>query len=64
MGYQHWPMLERNLLYTANTEPKTLCLFLASKGAIERAVKNNPVKERNTYLAQRLRAYMSETADA
>lgn len=60
MGYQHWPMLERNLLYTANTRAKELCLYMASKGAIERAVKNNPVKDRNTYLAQRLKAYMSK----
>lgn len=56
MGKQHWPMLERNLLYTANTRAKNLCLFIASHGAIEHAVKNNPVKERNTYLAQRLRS--------
>lgn len=58
MGYQHWPMLERNLLYTANTRAQRACIYLASKGAIERAVKNNPVKERNTYLAQRLKAYL------
>ena len=64
MAYQHWPMLERNLIYTANTRAKQLCLFLASKGAIERAVKNNPVHERNTYLAQRLRAYMNKEANA
>lgn len=57
MGYQHWPMLERNLIYTANTRAKELCLFMASKGAIEQAVKNNPVSDRNTYLAQRIRAY-------
>lgn len=63
MAYQHWPMLERNLIYTANTRAKDLCLFLASKGAIEQAVKNNPVKERNTYLAQRLRACMSGDKD-
>lgn len=56
LGFQHWPMLERNLLYTANTRARKMCLYLASKGTIERAVKNNPVKERNTYLAQRLRA--------
>jgi exodeoxyribonuclease V alpha subunit len=62
MGYQHWPMLERNLLYTANTRAKDLCLFMASKGAIEQAVKNNPVKARNTYLSQRLRAYMAKEA--
>jgi exodeoxyribonuclease V alpha subunit len=60
MGYQHWAMLERNLLYTANTRAKELCLYLASKGAIERAVKNNPVKERNTYLAQRIRSLMKK----
>lgn len=64
MGYQHWPMLERNLLYTANTRAKDMCLYLASKGAIERAVKNNPVKERNTYLAQRLKAYKSKEIDS
>lgn len=65
MGYQHWPMLERNLLYTANTRAKNLCLFLASKGAIERAVKNNPVHQRNTFLAQRIRAYSNkETINA
>lgn len=60
IGYQHWPMLERNLLYTANTRAKSLCLFMASKGAIERAVKNNPVHQRNTFLAQRIRAYTAK----
>lgn len=65
MGFQHWPMLERNLLYTANTRAKQLCLFMASKGAIERAVKNNPVHQRNTFLAQRIRAYTTkETVNA
>lgn len=63
MAYQHWPMLERNLIYTANTRAKELCLFMASKGAIERAVKNNPVKERNTYLAQRLKEYTLKEAE-
>lgn len=63
MAYQHWPMLERNLLYTANTRAKELCLFIASKGAIERAVKNNPVKERNSYLAQRLKEYMPKEVE-
>lgn len=62
MAYQHWAMLERNLLYTANTRAKDMCLFMASKGAIERAVKNNPVKERNTYLAQRLKIYTNKEA--
>jgi exodeoxyribonuclease V alpha subunit len=55
MAYQHWPMLERNLIYTANTRAKELCLFIAAKGAIQQAVKNNPVKQRNSYLAQRLK---------
>lgn len=62
MAYQHWPMLERNLIYTANTRAKDLCLFMASKGAIERAVKNNPVHDRNTFLAQRLKALLSKEA--
>lgn len=55
MGYQHWPMLERNLLYTANTRAKKLCLYIAAKGAIKRAVENNPVHSRNSFLAQRIR---------
>ena len=62
MAYQHWPMLERNLIYTANTRAKDLCLYLSSKGAIERAVKNNPVHDRNTFLAQRLKALLSKEA--
>lgn len=55
MAYQHWPMLERNLVYTANTRARELCIFMAAKGAIERAVKNNPVKNRNSYLSKRLK---------
>lgn len=55
MAYQHWPMLERNLIYTANTRAKELCLFMAAKGAIKQAVSNNPVRERNSYLSQRLK---------
>lgn len=60
MGYQHWPMLERNLLYTANTRARDLCVYVASKGAIEYAVKNNPVKSRNSYLSQRLKEMKDE----
>ena len=63
MAYQHWPMLERNLIYTANTRAKNLCLFMASKGAIEQAVKNNPATARNTYLSQRLRSYIAKEVE-
>lgn len=55
MAYQHWPMLERNLFYTASTRAKQLCVFILAKGAVQQAIKNNPVHNRNSYLAYRLK---------
>jgi exodeoxyribonuclease V alpha subunit len=56
MLMQHYTMLERNLLYTANTRAKQMCLYLASPGAIERAVSVSGVHQRNTFLAERIRS--------
>jgi ATP-dependent exoDNAse (exonuclease V) alpha subunit len=48
-------MLERNLIYTANTRAKRLCVFLATPWAIKRAVENAPVAKRNSFLTARIR---------
>lgn len=52
---QHFVMLERNLIYTANTRAKRLCVFLATPWAIKRAVENAPVAKRNSFLTARIR---------
>lgn len=56
---QHYVMLQRNLLYTAITRAKKLCVLVGSKKALGLAVKNNRVSERNTRLAERLRGELS-----
>lgn len=52
---QHYLMLQRNLLYTAVTRARKLCVLVGSKRAIGMAVKNNKVAERYTALDYRLR---------
>jgi exodeoxyribonuclease V alpha subunit len=51
---QHYLMLQRNLLYTGVTRAKKLCVLVGSRKAISIAVRNNPVAERHTALAERL----------
>lgn len=53
MTMHHWPMLERHLLYTANTRAKKMIVFLASWGAVKKAVGESHTN-RNTLLAQRI----------
>jgi exodeoxyribonuclease V alpha subunit len=53
---QHFPMLQRNLLYTAITRGKKLVVLVGSRRALAIAVKNADTRERNTLLAERLRA--------
>jgi len=48
-------MLQRNLLYTAVTRAKQLCVLVGSRRAISIAVHNNKVSQRNTALDLRLR---------
>ncbi|OPX86147.1 MAG: ATP-dependent RecD-like DNA helicase [Pelotomaculum sp. PtaB.Bin104] len=52
---QHFIMLQKNLLYTGVTRAKKIVIIIGSKKAIECAVKNNKVTERNTGLKDRLR---------
>ena len=51
---QHYPMLQRNLLYTAITRARKLCVLAGNRKAINIAVRNNKVTQRFTALAWRL----------
>jgi exodeoxyribonuclease V alpha subunit len=51
---QHYLMLQRNLLYTAVTRAKKLCVLVGSKRAIAIAIKNDKVNHRYTALDWRL----------
>jgi exodeoxyribonuclease V alpha subunit len=53
---QHYMMLQRNLLYTAVTRARDLCVLAGSRRAIGIAVHNNKVSQRFTSLEWRLGA--------
>lgn len=48
----HFTMLQRNLLYTAITRAKKLCIFIGQPRAIAMAIKNNKGVSRITFLRQ------------
>lgn len=48
---QHFTLLQRNLLYTAITRAKKLCIFIGQVKAIAIAIKNNKGRERLTFLS-------------
>jgi exodeoxyribonuclease V alpha subunit len=50
----HYLMLQRNLLYTAITRARSLCVLVGSRKAISMAVNNNKVAHRFTALEWRL----------
>jgi exodeoxyribonuclease V alpha subunit len=47
---QHFVLLQRNLVYTAITRAKKLCIFVGQTKAVAVAVKNDKHKERCTFL--------------
>jgi exodeoxyribonuclease V alpha subunit len=51
---QHYMMLQRNLLYTAITRARRLCVLAGNRRAIHMAVRNNKVTQRFTALEWRL----------
>jgi exodeoxyribonuclease V alpha subunit len=50
----HYPLLQRNLIYTAITRGKNLVILVGSKKAINIAIRNNRVVNRYTMLRERL----------
>ncbi len=51
----HFPLLQRNLLYTALTRGKELVVMVGSSRAVQMAVENQSSKQRWTYLSERIR---------
>ena len=52
---QHYPLLQRNLLYTAVTRGKKLVIIVGSKKALEIAIQNTRIAERKTKFKERLK---------
>jgi exodeoxyribonuclease V alpha subunit len=51
---QHFTLLARNLIYTAVTRAKKLCIIIGQTKAIAIAIKNNKSIKRQTFLTQML----------
>ena len=54
--YSFFTLLQRNLIYTAITRAKKICVLIGQVKALGYAVKNLTVEQRNTKLKERLRA--------
>jgi exodeoxyribonuclease V alpha subunit len=52
MGF--YPLLQRNLLYTAVTRARHKMILLGEQRAVTRAIANNQITRRNTFLGQRI----------
>ena len=52
---QHYPLLQRNLIYTGVTRARTLAVLVGSPKAMAIAVRNQKSVERHTALSERLR---------
>lgn len=55
MSQAHHTMLERQILYTALTRAKRLCVIVGTKKAVAIAVSNAKGKQRHTHLSDRLK---------
>ena len=53
---EHHIMLQRNLIYTAITRSKKICVVVGTKNALSYAVRNSTVDKRNTLLSKRIRS--------
>lgn len=53
---QHYPLLQRNLIYTALTRAKTLVVLIGTARAVAIAVHNDTPQKRLSRLAERLSA--------
>ena len=57
MTTSHYMMLKRNLLYTAVTRAKKLCIIVGTKRALDRAINTIDGTSRQTGLLSRIRAF-------
>ncbi len=53
---QHYLMLQRNLVYTAVTRAKKTCILVSNYKALGISVRNNKIKDRYSWLAERIRS--------
>lgn len=51
---QHYPLLQRNLVYTGITRGKRLVVLVGERRALQMAIHNNNTRKRHTWLARRL----------
>ncbi|MCL2688921.1 MAG: ATP-dependent RecD-like DNA helicase [Chitinispirillia bacterium] len=51
---QHYIMLQRNLIYTALTRARDLCILIGSRSALSIAVRNDKALTRNSLLRERI----------
>ncbi len=56
---QHFMLLQRNLIYTAITRAKKLCIFIGQTKAIAMGIKNAKQEQRITFLSQFLTEQLS-----
>jgi len=56
---QHFALLQRNLIYTAITRAKKLCIFIGQVKAMAMAIKNNKSVKRKTFLKEFLTTDLS-----
>jgi exodeoxyribonuclease V alpha subunit len=54
---QHYIMLQRNLLYTAVTRAKSVCVLVGNVRAAHIAINNNKISLRNTLLSNRIKLH-------
>jgi exodeoxyribonuclease V alpha subunit len=59
----HWVMLQRNLLYTAVTRAKKMCVLIGQRKALWRALKNAHTSMRYSNLKYRLTQESSKVAE-
>jgi len=52
---QHFPLLQRNVIYTAVTRGRKLVILIGTTRALTIAIQSNQIQSRHTFLAQRLR---------
>lgn len=60
---QHFTLLQRNLLYTAITRAKKLCILVGEPRAIAMAIKNNNITKRVTFLQDFISQELNQKSD-